>query len=66
MMYVLMSETSLTLIHCNTLKFQDEPRPRTDQKSALQHSLFGRYANFPWLVHFSMTFIAYFKHNVKH
>ena len=57
---------SLTLIHCNTLKFQDKPILRIGQKSALQHSLFERYANFsklmgqyipPWLVHFSLNFI---------
>ena len=51
---------SLRLIHCNTLKFQDKPILRTGQKSALQHSLFWRYANFSKLmrtVHISMTSI---------
>ena len=46
------------LIHCNTLKFQDKPILRTGQKSALQHSLFWRYANFSKLmrtIHISMT-----------
>ena len=48
----------LTLIHCNTLKFQGKPILRTGQKSALQHSLFWRYANFSNLmrtIHISMT-----------
>ena len=35
---------SWRLIHCNTFKFQDEPNVQTGQKSALQHSLFWRYA----------------------
>ena len=48
----------MRLIHCNILKFQDKPILRTCQKSALQHSLFWRYANFSKLmrtVHISMT-----------
>ena len=54
-MYIIMSETwfwfwCLKLIHCNTLKFQDKPVLRTGQKSALQHSLFWRYANFSKLI----------------
>ena len=36
----------MRLIHCNTLKFQDNPILRFGQKSALQLSLFWRYANF--------------------
>ena len=31
---------SLSLIHCNTLKFQDESSLRTDQNSGFQHLLF--------------------------
>ena len=48
----------LTLIHCNTLKFQGKPILRAGQKSALQHSLFWRYDNFSNLmrtIHISMT-----------
>ena len=48
----------LRLIHCNILKFQDKPILRTCQKSALQHSLFWRYANFSKIIrtiHTSMT-----------
>ena len=49
---------SLRLIHCTTLKFHDKPTLRTGQKSALQHSPFWRYANFPKLmrtIYISMT-----------
>ena len=39
-------QSSLRLIHCIILKFQDKPILRTSQKSVLQHSLFWRYAIF--------------------
>ena len=40
----------MRLIHCNTLKFQDKPTSvPTGQKFGLQHLLFWRYANFPWI-----------------
>ena len=57
-MYIKCLKLSLRLIYCNTLKFQDKPILWTDQKSALQHSLFWRYANFSKLmrtIHISMT-----------
>ena len=41
---------SLRLIYYNTLKFQDELSPKTGQNSALQSSLFWRYANFSKLI----------------
>ena len=43
---------------CNTLKFKDKPILRIGQKSALQHSLFWRYAKFSkWMrtIHMSVT-----------
>ena len=48
MMYIALSETFINLlIHCNTLKFQEKRTSLpTGQKSALQHSLFWRYASF--------------------
>ena len=54
-MYIIIYECmklSLTLIHCKTLKFQDETYPRTGQKSSLQHSLFEW-----WSVHFSENIV---------
>ena len=45
-------------IHCSTLKFQDKPIPLTSQKSALQHSLFWRYANFSKIMRTIHTTIA--------
>ena len=64
MMYVIMSETFIKIdsLIRNTLKFQDEFSLRIDQKSALQHSLFGRYANFSKLmptIHISMDSIHF-------
>ena len=68
MMYITMSETFI--IHCNRLNFQEKPSLRTGQKSALQQSLFRRYAHWisywcpsyapVWLVHFSMNFCSIF------
>ena len=49
---------SLRLITSNTLTFQDKPILRTGQKSALQRSLFWRFANFSNFmrtIHISMT-----------
>ena len=40
----------MRLIHYNILKFQDKPILRICQKSALQRSLFWRYANFSKLM----------------
>ena len=57
-MYIIMSETFIKIDYCNTLKFQDKTILRTGQKSALQQSLFWRYANFSKLmrtIHISMT-----------
>ena len=56
---------SLRLIHRNTLKFQDESSLWTDQKSALQHSLVWRYANFSKLmptIHTSMANSFQYEH----
>ena len=52
-----MSETFIEIDPCNTVKFQDESSLRTDQKSALQHSLFRRYANFSKLMLTTGTFL---------
>ena len=49
---------SLRLITSNTLTFKDKPILRTGQKSALQRSLFWRFANFSNFmrtIHISMT-----------
>ena len=58
LLYIIMSETFIKIDYCNTLKFQDKTILRTGQKSALQQSLFWRYANFSKLmrtIHISMT-----------
>ena len=54
-----MSQTFIEIDSLQHLKFQDKPILRTCQNSALQHSLFGRYANFSkkiFNIHTSMTF----------
>ena len=45
-MYIIMSETFIEIDSLQHLKFQDKPMLRNGQKSALQHALFWRYANF--------------------
>ena len=54
------------LIHCNTLKFQDKPILRTGQKSALQHSLFWRYANLSKLMRTIHVQCTMYNVNVLH
>ena len=74
-MYIIRSETFIKIDSLQHLKTSRKTYIlRTGQKSALQHSLFWRYANFskimptinipPWLVHFSLNLSHLL--NVKH
>ena len=68
-MYIIRSETFIETDSLQHLKISRQTYP-TNQKSALQHSLFWRYANFskiyipPWLVHFSLDLSHLL--NIKH
>ena len=64
--YLIMSESFIKIDSLQHLKISRQTDPRTGQKSALQHSLFWRYANFSklmqrniyqWLVHFSVSIV---------
>ena len=49
-MYIMMSESFVKIIIATLWNLKANPAYETGQKSALQHSLFWRYANFSKLI----------------
>ena len=64
MLKIIRSETFIEIDSLQHLKISSKPILRTCQKSALQHLLFSRYANFFQImrtIHTSMTSTFYFE-----